>query len=54
MCIAVEDSPLGIVSAKLAGMKCIAVTTSHSPEELKNADIIIRNLDIIRKLKLNI
>src|SRR5688572_7682412 len=34
-CIVFEDSPKGVEAAYNAGMKCIAVTTMHSPEEFK-------------------
>jgi len=37
-CIVVEDAPLGVESAKNAGMKVFALTTSVSKEYLFNAD----------------
>ncbi len=40
-CLAFEDSIVGITSAKAAGMKVIAVATTHTREELKMADLII-------------
>jgi beta-phosphoglucomutase len=33
-CVAFEDAPLGIVAARAAGMRCVAVTTSFSLEGL--------------------
>lgn len=39
--VVVEDSPAGVASAKAAGMKCIALTTTHAPESLKEADLIL-------------
>lgn len=39
-CLAVEDSPSGIKSAKEAGMHVLAVTNSHPAENLKEADRI--------------
>lgn len=51
-CIAIENSPYGITSAKLAGMKCIALTTTLSPTYLKQADVIIRDLEeVLEALK---
>jgi len=43
-CVVVEDAPAGIQAAKAAGMKAIAITTTHPREELKDADLIIDNL----------
>lgn len=39
--IAVENSPTGILSAKTAGLKCIAITTTLPKEKLQLADIVI-------------
>jgi mannitol-1-/sugar-/sorbitol-6-/2-deoxyglucose-6-phosphatase len=45
-CIAVEDSPVGVQSAKAAGMLCVALVT-HGIErsDLQAADAIIGSLD---------
>ncbi|MBI3442670.1 MAG: HAD family phosphatase [Candidatus Sungbacteria bacterium] len=43
-CIAIEDTPLGIQSAQSAGLICIAVTHTHSRDELAGADAIIDGL----------
>lgn len=37
-CVAVEDSPTGIASAKSAGMRVLAVHTSYPPDALRKAD----------------
>ncbi|KKS53025.1 MAG: HAD-superfamily hydrolase, subfamily IA, variant 3 [Candidatus Magasanikbacteria bacterium GW2011_GWD2_43_18] len=42
-CLVFEDSPVGVASAKNAGMTVVGITTSHSAEELKDADIIIED-----------
>lgn len=42
-CLVFEDSIVGIKAAKAAGMKVIAVSTTHSKEELSGADMIIEN-----------
>lgn len=52
-CIAIEDSPSGVKAAKAAGMRCLAVTNTHPPEELGEADKIIdslENVDLITLL----
>ena len=40
-CLVIEDSVMGIRSAKSAGIKTIAITTSNPKEKLYEADIII-------------
>jgi HAD superfamily hydrolase (TIGR01509 family) len=44
-CLAVEDSRWGIESAKDAGLRCVAVTTTYAAEELGGADAVIASLD---------
>ncbi len=46
-CLVVENAPLGIKSAKAAGMFCAAITTSLPKEYLKQADIIVDRLEEI-------
>ena len=46
-CVVIEDAPVGIESAKRAGMKCIALTTTHPEKELYNADLIVKDLSEI-------
>lgn len=43
-CVAVEDSALGIESARRAGMRTIAVPNSLPPERLQEADLLISTL----------
>jgi len=43
-CLVVEDAVSGVKAAKAAGCKCLALTTSFSPDELKEADWITRDL----------
>jgi len=40
-CVVVEDAANGVTAAKKAGMKCIAITTTHSREQLRSADLVI-------------
>jgi len=44
-CVVFEDAYVGIEAGHAAGMKVVAVTTTHSIEELKAADIVVRRLD---------
>lgn len=41
-CVVLEDAPAGIQAALSAGMRVIAVATTHSTTELTNADIIAK------------
>lgn len=47
-CLVVEDSKHGIVSARSAGMKCVAVCSSYGPEELRAADKVVPVLTAVR------
>ena len=38
-CVAVEDSPPGIAAARAAGMRVIALVTTHQDRDLAQADI---------------
>lgn len=40
-CVVFEDSLAGIKAANAAGMKVIGITTSHPPDKLQPADLII-------------
>lgn len=42
-CIAIEDSLSGIISAQRAGMKTVAITTTHTKKELSIADLTINS-----------
>jgi sugar-phosphatase len=43
-CIVVEDAPAGIEAAHRAGMRCIAVATTHPPEALTGATVVASGL----------
>ncbi len=43
-CLVVENAPLGITSAKRAGIKCVAVETTLRKEYLEEADYVISNI----------
>ena len=40
-CLVFEDAVVGVLAAHAAGMKVVAITTTQSAEELKNAELII-------------
>jgi len=44
MCLAIEDTPAGITSARRAGLKVLAVTNSYPEGELAGADRIAASL----------
>jgi len=46
-CLVIENAPFGIISAKKAGMPCIAVSTSLPKEYLVDADIVVNQLNQI-------
>lgn len=39
-CVVFEDSPKGIEAAARAGMKAIGITSYHTPDELKNENVL--------------
>jgi sugar-phosphatase len=46
-CLAVEDAPAGLHSAKAAGMRAIGVASTHSWEELHRATVIVDRLSAL-------
>ena len=44
-CVVIEDSVSGIMAAKRAGMRCIAVKNSFPASKLKQADVVVERLD---------
>ncbi|MEA2764620.1 MAG: mannitol-/sugar-/sorbitol-6-phosphatase [Gemmatimonadaceae bacterium] len=43
-CLVIEDAPAGIESARAAGMRVIAITTTFSRESLTAADVVVDHL----------
>ncbi|GAA2642162.1 HAD family hydrolase [Nonomuraea recticatena] len=46
-CVVFEDSVAGISAAKAAGMKCVAVATTHAGEDLADADLVVADLTAV-------
>lgn len=44
-CLVIEDAANGVLAAKKGGMKCLAITTTHSKNELKNADKVVNKFN---------
>ncbi|WP_406662238.1 HAD family phosphatase [Methanolobus sp. ZRKC3] len=53
-CLVVENAPLGVISAKSAGMYCVVVPTYLAPEKLQEADLLLEDhsalVDYLNKL----
>ena len=47
-CVVIEDSKEGIRGARRAGMKCLAVTNSHSEELLREANAVVKSLEEVK------
>ena len=47
-CVVIEDSVAGVQAAVTGGMKCVAVATTHPPERLVPADIVVASLERIK------
>ena len=46
-CVAIEDSHWGLLSARAAGMRTIAITHTYPRESLTEADVVVDSLDEI-------
>jgi mannitol-1-/sugar-/sorbitol-6-phosphatase len=47
-CIVVEDAPAGAAAARAAGMRLIALTTTHAAAQLEPAELIVPDLTHVR------
>jgi beta-phosphoglucomutase family hydrolase len=57
-CIVMEDSTVGVEAGQKAAMKVVAITTTHSAEELSHTDLVINDftelgIDILKNLLLS-
>jgi sugar-phosphatase len=48
--LVVEDAPPGIEAARAAGMAAVALPSTHAPEELQRADIVLDSLEELQEL----
>lgn len=46
-CVVFEDAVLGVKAAKRAGMFCVGVDRYNNPQRLKQADIVVKDLEEI-------
>lgn len=49
-CLVIENAPAGIASAKRAGLRCLAITTSLPESYLKEADAVLPGLEEVAQL----
>lgn len=47
-CIVIENAPLGVESAKSAGLFCIAIPTYVEAQRLKKADVVLANHGMLK------
>lgn len=52
-CLVIEDSSNGVLSAKAAGMRCIAIATTHNKKDLTESDLVIENFSELTKDVIN-
>jgi beta-phosphoglucomutase family hydrolase len=51
-CVVFEDAHVGIEAARRGGMRVVGVATTHPPEELTQADRVVRRLDELQVAEL--
>ena len=47
-CVVIEDSPAGVAAARAAGMRCVALTTTHPAAAVAGADLVVASLAALR------
>jgi beta-phosphoglucomutase len=53
-CVAIEDSRWGLESARGAGLRCVALTTSYPAHELPGADLVADGLHTLTMQALDV
>jgi HAD superfamily hydrolase (TIGR01509 family) len=53
-CVVIEDSKPGVTAGLAAGMKVIAITNTHSADELRTATHVVNSYEAIERLLLSI
>lgn len=43
-CLVIEDSVHGVQAARAAGMRCVAVETTHARDEIQDADLVLPDM----------
>jgi len=46
-CVVIEDAVAGVTAARRAGMRCLAVTTTHPRNSLKEAHLVVDTLEAV-------
>ena len=46
-CVVIEDAIAGVIAAKRAGMKCLAITNTHPRASLMEADLVVDTLETV-------
>jgi beta-phosphoglucomutase family hydrolase len=52
-CLVFEDAINGVIAAKSAGMKCVAVTNTHPESDLSIADLVINNFSQVTEREIS-
>ena len=47
-CVVVEDAPAGVAAGLGAGAQVLAVTTTHTADQVASADVIVADLSCLR------
>jgi sugar-phosphatase len=48
-CVVVEDAPAGVAAGRAAGARVVGLTTTHAADELRDADLVLDDLDGLPK-----
>jgi sugar-phosphatase len=48
LCVVVEDAPAGIAAGLTAGARVVAVTTTHTADQVAGADVIVADMSCLR------